>query len=180
MLAGVSDALRGWRKATPPPGWDALRKHIADSSDTSLQARVRELAVVFGDGRALDEVKRVVLDPKAPIEIRKSALQTLVDNRPPDLREFCEPLLTVRFLNPIAARGLAAFDDPAVAAQLVKAHRSFHPTERPQLLATLVSRPVFARALLEAMADGKIARSEITAFHARQIREFKDPALTAN
>jgi len=46
-----------------------------------------------------------------------------------------------------------------------------------QLLSALVSRPTFASALLDAVAEGKIPRADISAFHARQIRSFNDPAL---
>jgi putative heme-binding domain-containing protein len=143
-----------------------------------VRDRVRDLSVVFGDGRALDDVKKIALDGKAELAARKAALQTLIDNRAPDLRAICERLLDTRFLNPVAARGLATFDDPAIGAVLVKAHGKFHPSERAQLLATLVSRPTFATALLDAIAAGRIPRTDITAFDARQIRSFNDPALT--
>jgi mono/diheme cytochrome c family protein len=45
------------------------------------------------------------------------------------------------------------------------------------LLATLVSRPTFAAALLDAVGTGKIPRNDITPFHARQIQSFHDGAL---
>jgi putative heme-binding domain-containing protein len=138
---------------------------------------VRSLSVVFGDGRALDEVKQVALDKDADLNVRKTALQTLIDNQPPDLRQLCEQLLSVRFLNPVAARGLAAFDDPAIGTKLVKAYSQFHPSERPQLMATLVSRPTFATALLNAIAEKRIPRADISAFDARQIRSLNDAAL---
>jgi putative heme-binding domain-containing protein len=59
----------------------------------------------------------------------------------------------------------------------VKAYRQFHPSERGQLLSALVSRVTFAQALLDAVAEGKIPRADISAFHARQIRSLHDPAL---
>ena len=177
ILAGVSDALAGWRKAAKPAAWDALAQKLSGSSDEALRERVRGLSVVFGDGRALDDVKRVALDKTAEMKQRQSALQTLIDSRAPDLRQICEQLLSVRFLNSLAARGLAGFDDPAIGAALVKAYSQFHQSERPQLLATLVSRASFARPLLAAVGSGKIARTELTPFHARQIRSFNDPAL---
>jgi putative heme-binding domain-containing protein len=133
--------------------------------------------VLFGDGRALETVKKVALDPAAELNARKAALQTLIDSRAPDLRPVCEQLLNEKFLNPVAARGLASFDDPAVGTKLVKAYRQFHPSERGQLLSALVSRVTFAQALLDAVAEGKIARADISAFHARQIRSLKDTAL---
>ena len=42
----------------------------------------------------------------------------------------------------------------------------------------LVSRRSFARALLDQIAAGRIARSDLTAFHARQIRSLGDAALS--
>src|SRR5207249_7413414 len=64
-----------------------------------------------------------------------------------------------------------------VGAKLVKAYRQFHPSERGQLLSSLVSRPTFASPLLDAVAEGKIPRADISAFHARQIRSLNEPAL---
>ena len=110
---------------------------------------------------------------------RKAALQTLIESRPPDLRAVCEQLLGVRFLNSVAVRGLAQFDDPAIGQKLVKSYRSFHPSERPAVMDTLVSRPTFAKALLAEVAAGKLPRTDVSAFHARQIRSFNDPALNA-
>ncbi len=177
IVTGLDEALTGWRKAPKPAAWDALTAKLEGSTDAKLRDRVRGLSVVFGDGRALDEVKKVALNTTADLEQRKAALQTLIDSRAPDLRTICEQLLDVRFLNPLAARGLSAFDDPAIGVKLVAAYKQFHQSERPQLLATLVSRPAFARPLLEAIGTGKIPRSDLTPFDARQILSFKNPAL---
>jgi len=188
IIEGMAEALIGWRNAAKPLAWDALAQQIATrypitTADKgpvgaeSLRERVRNLGALFGDGRALEDVKKVVLDPQADLSLRKSALQTLIDSKVSDLRELCEGLLSVQFLNPVAARGLASFDDPVVGTKLVRAYRQFHLSERPQLLATLVSRSSFAQALLDAVADGRIARADLSAFHARQIRSLNDPAL---
>jgi putative heme-binding domain-containing protein len=177
ILSGMADGLTGWRKARKPAGWDALASKLANSSDAILRDCVRDLSVLFGDGRALDAVKKVALDPGADLNARKVALQTLIDNRAPDLRLICEPLLNEQFINSVAARGLAGFDDPVVGVKLVKAYRHFHPSERGQLLSALVSRATFASVLLDAVADGRIPRADISAFHARQIRSLNEPAL---
>src|SRR5204862_503879 len=83
----------------------------------------------------------------------------------------------VRFLNTVAARGLAQFNDPKIGVKLASNYRGFHQSERPAILETLVSRPAFAAALLEQMANGKIPRSDLSPFQARQIRSFKDERL---
>ena len=179
ILSGLADGLAGWRKATKPSAWDAFAKFIEKSTNTALRDRVRDLSVVFGDGRALDEVKRVALAKDADMNARKAALQTLIESRPPDLRSVCEQLLGVRFLNAVAVRGLAQFDDPAIGDKLAKSYRSFHPSERAAVMDTLVSRPVFAKALLAELAAGRLPRADVSAFHARQIRSFNDATLNA-
>jgi putative heme-binding domain-containing protein len=178
ILAGLADGMTGWRKAKKPEAWDALTAKLAGSNDENIRARVRELSVLFGDGRALDEVKKIALDGKAELGARKAALQSLIEANPPELRAVCEQLLGTRFLNAVAVRGLAKFDDSALGEKLARSYRSFHGTERGPLIETLVSRPVFAKALLAEVAAGKIPRADITPFHARQIRAFNDAAIT--
>ncbi len=178
ILTGLSDGLTGWRKAKKPSAWDSLAKKLAGSANKSIADRVRDLSVLFGDGRALDEVKRVALDKEADLTARKAALQTLIESKPPDLRQICEQLLGTRFLNAVAVRGLAQFSDPALGEKLAKSYRNFHASERGPVMETLVSRPAFAKALLNEVAAGKIARTDVTPFHARQIRSFNDAALT--
>ncbi len=62
VVAGLVDALAGWRKARKPEAWDAFQASLDATADPALRARVRELNVLFGDGRALEEVKRLALD----------------------------------------------------------------------------------------------------------------------
>ncbi len=167
VLEGMSEAFQGIRKAPKPANWD----NVASSSKSP---RIRELSIVFGDGRALDDVKKIALDDKADLSARESALQTLIEARSNDLRAVCMKLLDVRGLNTTAARGLALFDDPAIGKQLAKNYRKF----TAGIMDTLVSRPAFAKAMLAEMAAGKIPRSDLSAFHVRQIRAFNDEALT--
>jgi putative heme-binding domain-containing protein len=93
------------------------------------------------------------------------------------LRQICERLLNVSFLNSTAARGLALFDDPTIGEKLAGSYLKFHPSERAAVMDTLVSRPTFAGPLLEEMAEGRVPRADLTAFHARQIRSFNNLAL---
>ena len=179
ILNGLADGLRGWRRAPKPAAWDALASAALPSAAPALAARIRELNVVFGDGRALDEIKRLVLDPKAELDARQAALRTLIENRPPDLRAICEQVLSERFLNTVALRGLTQFDDPALGEKITKSYLTFHHSERAAVIAALVSRPSFASALLAAINAGRIRPADLTPFHARQIRSFKSATLDA-
>jgi putative membrane-bound dehydrogenase-like protein len=190
ILEGMADAFKGIRKAAKPEAWEhfvamatagpepakaGTTKHA--TAETTKQM-IQELSILFGDGRALDDVKKMALDEKADLSARESALKTLVDNRPDDLRAICMQLLEVRGLNIVAVRGLALFSDPEIGQKLAGSYRKFSPAERPTVIDTLVSRPAFAKALLKDMAAGKIPRADLSAFHARQINAFKDEALS--
>jgi putative membrane-bound dehydrogenase-like protein len=177
ILAGLAEAFRGWRKAPKPEAWDTLAKSSAGQRSPGA---VRELSVVFGDGRAVDDIKRIVLDDKLDVPARLTALKSLIDAKPPNLRTVCESLLDVPPLSTAAARGLALFDDPAIARRLIESYRKFVPADRPAVLDVLVSRRAFAKVLLESTGTGKnqIPASDISAVHARQIRSLEDSQLT--
>lgn len=178
ILAGMSAALKGWRKAPAPEMWKAFAATFVEATDVPSQTRLRDLEVLFGDGRALDEVTRIALDEHVDTDGRIAALRTLIDAKAPDLRPVCEKLLTLPTVGIVAAQGLAGFDDPELAKQIAKRYGGFYPHERPAAIAVLTSRPSFARVLLDQIADGKIPRTDLTPAHARQIRSFGDEALT--
>lgn len=173
ILEGMTEAFKGLRKVPKPVSWDAFT--VLAKGQTNY---IRDLSILFGDGRALDDVKKIVLDAQAETSTREAALKTLIEARPADLRTVCEGLLDVRGLNVAAVRGLTLFDDPAIGQRLAKNYRKFAPAERSSVLDALVSRPAWAAEMLECVGKGQIERTEVTAFHARQIRDFKDEALT--
>lgn len=139
------------------------------------------MGTLFGDGRALDEIKKIVRDGKTDLGVRKASLKTLIDARPPDLRLLCESVLDAGELNGVAARGLALFDDPAIGRRLAQTYRRFHPLDRPAVLEVLVSRPTFARELLDNIGTGnrQVPREDISAVLARQILNLKNEELSA-
>jgi putative heme-binding domain-containing protein len=173
ILGGMNDAFAGWRKAPKPASWDALVAKL----DPSLAGKARDLGALFGDGRALDEVRRMALDKTADMAMRKVALQTLVDSHTPESRQICEQLIGERFLNSVAVRGLGQESDPALGKKIVDAYGKFFLGDKPQAISVLVTRPAWARALLDAVAAGKVPRTDVTAFHARQIHNLGDPEL---
>ncbi len=178
IVRGLAAGLAGRHRAAAPAAWQNFQATFATAPE-ELQAQVRSISVVFGDGRALDEVRRIALDNEAPIDQRRLALEALIDAQPDDLRKTCEKLLRIRFLNVTAMKGLTLFDDPEIGAQLAKNYSRFHPSERAAVLETLVARPSFAAGLLDEIAERNIPRDELTATHARQIRSFGDESLTA-
>ena len=78
----------------------------------------------------------------------------------------------------LAARGLSKFDDPSIGKAIVSRYRNFRGPFRPQVMSILVSRASFAQHMLAAIRDGKIPRSDLSAYQVRQIHSLGDPQLS--
>jgi putative heme-binding domain-containing protein len=200
VLTGMTAALKGWRKAKKPEAWTAFAASFEGSADTPIRtphkggtavndpeadksvraplAMIRDLNVLFGDGRALDEVRAIALDDKTDPESRRAALQTIIEAKAPESRDLCLKFLSDRGLGLTAVMGLATFDDPELAAKIIGRYKNFYPHERSAVVTALVSRPAFAKVLLQRVAKGEIPRTDLTPIHARQILSFKDDALS--
>jgi putative membrane-bound dehydrogenase-like protein len=172
VLKGMAEALRGWRKARPPQEWKATQAKLAESPRKEVRDRARELGVVFGDGRAAAELRQIVADANADPDARRAALRVLLEGQTDDLYPLLRRLVNDRATAPLAMRGLAAFDRLEIPGLILNHYRLLTPEQRPEAINTLVSRPAYAEALLKAVAEGNVARGDISAFQARQIRSF--------
>ncbi|ADB16130.1 membrane-bound dehydrogenase domain protein [Pirellula staleyi DSM 6068] len=177
ILLGMEEATRGWRKAKQPESWERFTSlpALAESAD-----RVRELSTLFGDGRALAEIREIAKNGKIDLQTRVKAVETLIEANPDDLRPLLESLLDTRVLNRAAARGLSTYDDPAIATLLARKYKRFQAEDRAVVIEILLSRASFAESLLDSFADGKgqIPLTDITASHARQIVSLQQESLT--
>lgn len=177
VILGLHAALKGWRKAPAPAAWAGLVTRV--SANPSVQDAVRELGVVFGDGRALDELKAIVADSASDAGARRHALKTLVDARAENLGPLLRQAAADGVLRSTALVGLLQLDEPGAADLAVGQYLWLGLEERPPVLGAMVTRPASARALLEAMVTGQIPRADLTPFQARQIASFNDAELTA-
>ncbi|MBX3411743.1 MAG: c-type cytochrome [Pirellulales bacterium] len=178
IVAGMAEALRGWRQAPAPADWPTITDRLAQGAPPEAIRALQELNVVFGAGRALDDLRTTILDAAAEPAARQQALRALLAGRPSDAVPMLHDLLGDRAVLTEALRGLALYDHPDTPAQIVGHINYYTPEARREMVNTLASRPAYARALLDAAASGQIATDEISAFHARQMRAFEDEELT--
>lgn len=174
ILKGLSEGFKGWQKAPLPKDWDKAVEHLS----TANPDLIRELSLLFGDGRAMESIRAIAQDNQADILVRSAALQSLIEARPDDLRALCQQFLDTRHLNQTALRGLATFDDPALGKTFLNKIQRYRPEERRVTIDVLVSRPAWANDLLDGLAAERIPRVELTPFHARQIISLGDEKLT--
>lgn len=177
VVAGMAKALHGVRRAEAPASWAAAAEKFAKSSNEETRKHVQSLNVIFGEGVAIDELKKLVADAAADPQARQQALVALLEGRPEGYAPTLQQLLTDRFLTLEALRGLAYYDDSTTPNKILNRLRAYSGAERAEAINTLTARPAYARALLQAVRDGKIPAAEISAFHARQIAGFNDEQL---
>ncbi|MFN0068426.1 MAG: PVC-type heme-binding CxxCH protein [Limisphaerales bacterium] len=178
LLRGLADAYRGLRKAAPPEGWAEFSAAVGRGADGETRERLRDLNLLFGDGHALDELRRLVGDKNADGAARRAAVKSLLDAGAPDLAPLLRAHADDYAIRGVALAGLLRLDAPDAAGLALSKYRWIDPPERAQVLAEMASRPAAAGALLRAVADGQVPRTEVTPFLARQIAGLGDAALT--
>ncbi|MCA9027469.1 MAG: c-type cytochrome [Planctomycetaceae bacterium] len=177
LLRGMNEALRGWRQAPMLPSWSRAAEIVLMSPSDEVRSEAQKLGVVFGDGRALDALQEIVVDTTADAASRRSALRSLVNERVPEALPLLKQLFNDAAIVNETILGFAAFDDPDVPRLILDRYGRLDPEGQSDSINTLTSRPSYASALLVAVADGRINVSDISAYHARQMRSFQDPAL---
>jgi putative membrane-bound dehydrogenase-like protein len=177
VVGGMAEGMRGWRKARPPEAWTAFAASARRSIIQEVRRQVRDLGVVFGDGRALAELLRIAGDGGADGPSRRAALAVLIDNRVPDLLPLLRRLVSDRATAALAMRGLGILDSPDTPRLVLDHLQLLDSNQRPEAINTLAGRKEYARVLLKAVADGRVPRGDISAFHARQIHSLGDKEL---
>jgi len=171
ILTGMETSLKGWRRAAAPAGWPTVASALSKSNDEQIQTLARGLSLVFGDGRAMDELQQIANGNGADLAARRSAIHTLVEARDKTIVPLLQKLLTDRDLGIDAIRGLAAFDDSKTPQLIIDNYGSFRrePTRR-EAITTLTSRHGSINALLAAVSENKIGRDQVSPFQLRQMQ----------
>jgi len=178
VLRGMHEALQGRRSLVSPEGWSEVYRKLAASKNAEIREKVLQLSVLFGDPQALAALRQTAADPKADASARRSALQTLIEKRLPDLLPLLRKLVGERVVCGTALRGLASYSDLQTPPLILKHYASFTDADKADAIATLASRPAYALALLDAMEKGRVPRRDLSAFTVRQLLAFKDKNLT--
>lgn len=178
VIRGISQGLTGWQKVTAPAHWEEAVKKFGKSPDEEIRTLVQNLSVVFGDGRAMDEIRAIVIDKALPTDARRSALRSLLVSPPTDYGPTLVALLDEPGMTVDALKGLTQYDDPTIPAKILQRAGKFDAVARTEMIQTLVSRTTSARALLDAVEAKSISAREISAFQARQIASLEDETLT--
>jgi putative heme-binding domain-containing protein len=178
ILSGIDEALKGVQKAPAPASWKEVVRVLSRATDPRVRDLFQQLNALFGDGRALENLRAVVADKKAELPQRRRALATLLQSRSENL----VPLIVGTFdemdISQDAIRGLATIGDPNTPDILLKAFNDLKSGgAKNAAVSTLTTRPAWAARLLDAVQRGQIKRQEISAADLRQLRSLNDAAV---
>ena len=178
-LAAAADALRETRGLAAPAGWPALYERVSRDGGAAAREHALRVAVAFGDRNVFPELRKILSDAAAPEEKRRMALDALVAGADREAVPGIERLLDDAAFRGAALRALAAFDDPSVPGAILARYGALGDAERRDALSTLAARPANARALLDAVADGRVPRAHLGAVVLRSLSNLRDPAIDA-
>ena len=178
-LEGMTLALRGRHRLQAPNNWKEAVNAWSEQDEQSLAPLYQELSVVFGDGRAVDDMVAIAFDVSASANARHDALRVVLSSGDKRLVPTLLKLKGDRVIGAEAIRGLARFEHNQVARQLLNMYPNAKHDHRPAIISTLASRPSYAKALLSAVAAKKILPKDISAADAANIAAHNDSALTS-
>lgn len=184
VLAGITAGLDGFSSAKKPKGWDEfVAKASADKAGDTEQAKTRTaniqaLSMVFGSGRASDELIAIVKNSEGDANARLNAFKSLTRSAKPELLAVIRGQINDKVLGTDARKALAAYDDPNIPKAMLNPWPGRSEEQQAATVATLSTRPSYAKALLEAVKDKKVPTTAISPFQARQIRSLGDESLT--
>jgi putative membrane-bound dehydrogenase-like protein len=177
ILNGLSAALKGQRNVAMPQGWESVEAKLGANPNAEIRSQVQALSLTFGSTSALASLKKTLADAAADLSARRTALDSLLQARAPDLPPILLSLLSDSILRASALRALASYDDPQTPGAILSVYPSLNTTEKRDALNSLASRPAYAKALLTAVGQNQIASTEITAEMVRQLRNLKNPEI---
>jgi putative heme-binding domain-containing protein len=180
VLEELAAGVRDERGLDASSLWLERSAELLADADPAVREAALDIASAFGDPAAFAALRAILSDDTLPEERRLRALGALERGRDAQSAEAVLALLDgPPPLRDAAARALAGFEHAGVPAALLAHLDALSPAARRDAIATLVSRREWALALLDAVAAGRIAPAELSAFQLRALRAHGDPELDA-
>ena len=190
VLAGIAAGLDGFSTAQKPKGWDEFLRTLSILPAPPYSGKkpqppvvdnvtplIQTLSVVFGSGRASDDLIVIVKNGEGDANARLNAFKSLTRNAKPELLPVIRGLINDKVLGTVSRSALAAYDDPNIPKAMLNPWPGRSEEQQAATVATLTSRPSYAKALLEAIKAKKVPATAISPFQARQIRSLGDESL---
>ncbi len=177
IMAELRFGAQQWGRIQPPARWSEVVSRLAADKDPGIRESLRFLSISFGDESIFPVLRATANDPKQPLQARREALSALAQGRDTELLPLALGLLADDAVRSEAIPLLARFDSDAVADSLLRAYPGWSAEEQRPAIDVLVTRAQHAHRLLDAIAEGQIPNSHLTAVHVSRIAQLGDETL---
>jgi putative membrane-bound dehydrogenase-like protein len=179
VLSGILRGLEGRRRVGMPDYWNGIYARLQKSENADVRQRAIQLALIFDDKSATTQLKLVAEDRSAQLTDRTVAIDALVASKVDGFATVLLRLIDDEAVLANILRGLGEYEHPETVKTILGRYSEMPAEARQQAIQTLASRPNWAGHLLDEIEAKRIARSDVPAFTARQVRNLGDARLTA-
>ena len=172
LMQGMVAGLAGQRNVAPPAGWGQAMANLSKSSDAEVVKLSLRLGQIFGVKEATQQAIAAVRNSKASTDARRSALQSLVTQRSPEVKGLLPRLLNDKSLQVDAIRAYGAIEDENAPRLILKRYASLDFQAKRATVETLASRKNYARQLLAAIRDKSVPKRDIPTYLARNLSQL--------
>ncbi len=177
LLRLLQHAVQGLRGVSMPETWRLVASDLYQSADAKTRQAAAAIGAVFRDPVLFAQYWRTVeLETSGPAVV--AALQVLQQDAATDKLELLLKLLEQPELVRATLPLLRRYKSPAVAATLLTNMPQWQEASATAAMELLTSRSTWALALLDAVDEGRVSASVVTAYHVRQMVGLGDSGLT--
>jgi putative heme-binding domain-containing protein len=179
LLEGFRDGLAGLgrREAAAPANWETTASVLQAGATPRIRALLLEIGQRFGDAQAAAAQLAVLQDANADAGRRREILAAFARDAYVPAVPAVIALLDDAALRRDALRAAAAFEDRKIAEAILARFADWPAADRAEAVLTLTARRASAERLLAALKAQRIARTEISAFAARQLQRVLGPGF---
>jgi len=169
LLNGLQAELENRTDVKAPANWNSAYAKLKSNKITAAVST--EIAQLFGDLEASNQLMKVLMNSASNLNDRKSALNNLASKQWIGLRTELPKLVNDKDLSLEAIRAIAQFsNDDNLGGMLYSKYKSFDTKQKTEAIMTLASRRKYADILVNAIKKKEIPKSDVPAFVARQLR----------
>ena len=179
VLSGILRGFEGRRRVDRPHYWNECYARFQNSENEDVRRRSIQLALIFDDKSAIEQLKSVAEDRSAKLAGRTVAIDSLVAAKVAGFATVLQSLIDDEAVLSNVLRGLAEYQHPETVKTILGQYSKMPVVARQQAIQTLASRSDWAGYLLDEIEAKRIARSDVPAFTARQVRNLGDTRLIA-
>ncbi len=179
VLQGLLVGLEGRRAVQMPANWPAVYQRLLALDEVALLEPLNRLALRFGDPAAIQILQQQAANPALATTVRQRAIAALTDIRAKDFDSDLLQLLDDSQARAAALRGLSVYADEQIGQQILERFEGFDNDEKTTALQTLATRVAWARQLVTAIEQGRVASKDLNAFTARQLHQLGDADLSS-